>query len=90
MPNLEVSFECMPDMSRRWLPIQRMLQNNRKVFAEEIIQVAHRPQRHDREQLRPFVLDRYSKQAVTDVVKEAYVNAITQNGKIICANSDPV
>jgi hypothetical protein len=65
-------------MSQRWLPVQRMAPNNPKALAEEIMQVAHAPQRYDRERLRQFVLDHYSKPVVADFVKETYVNAIAQ------------
>jgi glycosyltransferase involved in cell wall biosynthesis len=54
---------------------------NPQALAKGIMQVAHAPQRYNREKLRQFVLDHYSKPVVADVVKEAYVNAIAQKAR---------
>ena len=56
-------------------------QNSPEALAEGILQVARSHERFDREYLRKFVVDRYSKPAVAESVKEAYINAIAQKAK---------
>lgn len=52
--------------------------DNPEALAEGIMHIAKTPHKYDREQLRQFVLDRYSKPVVANLIAKAYSDAISQ------------
>jgi len=56
--------------------------NDPQALAEGIVQVAQNPQRYDRDALRQFVMERYSKPAVAKRVLEAYQMAL-KSGEVV-------